>query len=272
MKYLSIGHVCMDVDGRGYRLGGSVSYVSKLLNKLEAEPSVLTSFGSDFLFEKEFHGIPIELVPAAETTIFENIYSNQTRTQILHKKASDIYPDYPGIKTDILHLCPIADEVRLENFEHLHPDTFVIITPQGWLRQWDTNGRIEFKPINWNELAFADVVIISSEDVPESMIDEIRDAIAILVVTNNEDGAVAYADGEAFFLPSFPVNVVDATGAGDAFAVGFATSYYKSKNIWESLAMGHSISSLCIESIGLDNLPDLNLIDRRYGQYCRMYL
>ena len=42
-----------------------------------------------------------------------------------------------------------------------------------------------------------------------------------LVVKDGATGATAFAGGEAAFEPSLPVEVVDAVGAGDAFAGGY---------------------------------------------------
>lgn len=47
----------------------------------------------------------------------------------------------------------------------------------------------------------------------------------IVIVTLGADGALVWANGTVEVLPTFPVEVVDTTGAGDAFCGAFAAFY-----------------------------------------------
>ena len=66
-----------------------------------------------------------------------------------------------------MHLAPLAQEIDpglLDTF----PGSMMVITPQGWMRGWDEDGKIF--PVQWEHaeaaLARADVVIFSTDDVP----------------------------------------------------------------------------------------------------------
>lgn len=48
-----------------------------------------------------------------------------------------------------------------------------------------------------------------------------------VVATEGSDGATAWCDGQLVHVPAIPVEVVDTTGAGDAFRAGFAVAWLK---------------------------------------------
>jgi len=53
----------------------------------------------------------------------------------------------------------------------------------------------------------------------------------------------------------FPVkNVVDPTGAGDAFGGGLAAAFAHDESIQEAIINGSALASLCIEGIGIESL------------------
>jgi ribokinase len=62
-------------------------------------------------------------------------------------------------------------------------------------------------------------------------------------------------------VPAYPANVVDPTGAGDAFCGGFLAGYRKTFDPLESVLYGNISASLVIEGQGplyaMDALPGL---------------
>ena len=55
-------------------------------------------------------------------------------------------------------------------------------------------------------------------------------------------------------MPAASVDVIDATGAGDAFCGGFLARFSHDENLIESLLCGTVSASFCIESFGFDGL------------------
>ncbi|HEX55513.1 MAG: sugar kinase [Candidatus Altiarchaeales archaeon] len=78
----------------------------------------------------------------------------------------------------------------------------------------------------------------------------IDSGVRIVVVTLGKDGCyVRYLDDE-IRVKSFPANVIDTTGAGDAFNAGFLYGVLKNMSIKESAIMGNWIAARCIEKFG----------------------
>lgn len=94
---------------------------------------------------------------------------------------------------------------------------------------------------------------------PESASDSfIRDLILALssygpervVITDGDDGAWAYADGELFYQPPFPTDVVESTGAGDSFSVGCVGALMSGKALTDGLRWGGAMAHAVLQEIG----------------------
>lgn len=274
LKYLSIGHCCHDLVDDGYVLGGTASYASMLAKRLGVDSHILTSYGDDFLFEKEFvdSNIPLNNCKADETTIFKNEYVGGQRTQTILARANTIgvedLREY-NEQFDIAHICPIADEVETNILHKLSNDTITLVTPQGWLRQWDNDGKVSYKEIDWSLLSGVDFVIISDEDVPDldDQLSLIKASVKNLIVTKGESGSIMYADKVEATFPAYPSVIVDPTGAGDTFATGFIMRYAQTKEIVDSMIYANCLASICIEHQGTTFFEHLHNVEERMDFY-----
>lgn len=267
-NYLLIGHSCHDKTSSGFTLGGAVSYSGIAAKKLGAEPAILTSVGNDFLFHKIFEKekIPFHIKSAEQTTIFENIYSEEKRTQYIHAKAANIFVnDIPYFLRNpkIVQCSPICDEVDFEILSYF-PGVLVGATIQGWLRQWNKSGLVSPKKINWSKLSAADVVIFSDEDIRgfEEYLPEIISHVKIVAMTQGVDGVNIWEKGTRFHFPSYPTQVVDATGAGDVFAAAFLIRLSQTENISKAARFANAAASLSVGGHGFDNLKSWEEIIR----------
>jgi 1D-myo-inositol 3-kinase len=87
--FVVVGHVCQDLlPTGGLNLGGSVSYAATTARNLGYRVGIVTSAGPDMDLDAALPGAEIRCDRAAETTLFENIYHNGRRTQILHGQAN----------------------------------------------------------------------------------------------------------------------------------------------------------------------------------------
>jgi ribokinase len=84
-----------------------------------------------------------------------------------------------------------------------------------------------------------------------------------LIVTLGEDGVLAISGDEPqLFQAAFRVKAVDALGAGDAFAAGFATSLVEGRPLAEALRRGSACGALAATKLGVyDALPGLNEVE-----------
>ena len=77
-------------------------------------------------------------------------------------------------------------------------------------------------------------------------------AAAVVCVTLGEDGSLARAHGREIWTPSFAVDCVDTTGAGDAFRGGFAAGCLRAPagELEEVLAYANAVAALNCRGLG----------------------
>lgn len=264
--FLSIGHFCYDVSPDGYILGGSASYSTLTARNLGYRARAVTAVGKNF--DRQhclLKGIDTVYHESPETTIFDNQYdANGDRQQFIlghakQLKGSDIPPEW--CTTKIVYLCPIADEVSAELVHCFSEDTLIGATPQGWLRQWDSNGKVRAKRWATAEtiLPYLDVLILSDEDL-RSYPDELEKYLRlapIVVLTKGARGATLFQQGTQLESAAYPVTEVDPTGAGDMFATAFLINYYQTRSVQDALNFAHCVASFAVEGIGTSCIPKL---------------
>lgn len=76
----------------------------------------------------------------------------------------------------------------------------------------------------------------------------------LVVVTDGSKGVYAFDGTVKYFLKATPVKVVEATGAGDAFACAFVSGMIMGKNVEDSLKMGSSNAESVIQHFGAKNI------------------
>ncbi|HPE73991.1 MAG TPA: PfkB family carbohydrate kinase, partial [Candidatus Competibacter sp.] len=85
----------------------------------------------------------------------------------------------------------------------------------------------------------------------------------LLVVTLAETGCVALDEvGQVVSRPAYPIQQVDATGAGDAFGSGLVWSLLRGLSLTEALRVGNACGALIAAREGiLDGLPRRATVD-----------
>ena len=273
-----VGHACHDRVKNKYILGGTVSYASLVARHLSNEVRLLTSYGEDFLFEKDLKdlGIHVDNVPANDTTIFENRYIGSSRTQIMHKRANDITEmEIQKLRPASLYMfCPIANEMDINRKLLDSIDGFKGATIQGWLRSTDKHRRVIPAIPSLQLFEGLDIAVLSEDDVADlpGLIPELVRIIPIVAITKGEEGVIIFQKGEELHYPSFETKAIEVTGAGDVFATVFMSAYTASNDIVEASSMAHSAASLSIEGIGTKAIPNLQQIRVRQELYRNRYL
>lgn len=277
-KIQLVGHVCHDLVSEEIILGGTVSYAVLIARYLSNEISLLTSFGADFRFKEQMDqlGVTVENIPASQTTVFENVYEGDQRIQYLHQRAKDIIVDSRHIINDatLIMLCPIADEIILDNEFLAHYKGIKGATIQGWLRAVGSDKRVYPKLPDHLLFTELDIVVLSEDDISgfPDILDQLIKWVPIVVLTKGVHGADIYERGFVHHYPSYDTKVVDLTGAGDIFSVVFMSCYAGTKDIKEAAVLAHSAASLSIEGKGTEAIPDLEKIKNRYNLYVNKYL
>jgi len=260
VNYLIIGHLTRDLTPNGPRLGGTVAYAGLTAQALGLRVGIVTSWGGELPLGN-LKSIPIISYPAEHSTTFENIYNDTGRVQIVHTVAPRL--DYhmipePWRQAPIVHLGPVAQEVE-PGLVRYFPNSLVGVTPQGWLRSWDHEGRVHAS--EWPEAAFtlqnSGAAVMSVEDVQndEGRIEEMAASAPILVVTEGAAGARVYWNGDVRRFRPPQQEEVDATGAGDVFAAAFFIRLNLTHDPWESARFANLVAANSVTRCGLEGIP-----------------
>lgn len=260
IDYLAIGHVTVDRTPFGPVLGGTVTYASLTARALGLQTGLITSWGEEADLTP-LASVPMTGIVVDQSTTFENVYAGGTRRQTLHGLAQNL--DYYLIpetwrSTPIVHLAPVAQEVE-PGLVRQFPGQFVGATLQGWLRAWDSEGRV--RAGEWPEAPFVlgrlDAALLSMEDVGDDLrrVHELAALSQLLVATDGPRGAHVYWRGESRHFPTPQVEASDETGAGDIFAAVFFVHYHHTENPWEAAELATRIASLSTTRSGLKAVP-----------------
>lgn len=260
VDYLAIGHITIDLTPDGPRLGGSAAYAALTAKALGWRAGILTAWAEELPLGP-LADLPIINIGAEHSTTFENIYSASGRVQRVHGDAPFI--DFHMIpeawrSPKIIQLAPVAREVSPRILKYVD-DSFIAVTPQGWLREWDEAGHV--RSTDWEEgelvLAHADAAVIGREDVNgnQAQIERLAAACPVLVVTDGEAGATLYTKGEEHQIEAPFTEEVDPTGAGDIFAAAFFTRMYQSGQPLEAAQFAVRLAANSVSKVGLDGVP-----------------
>ena len=84
---------------------------------------------------------------------------------------------------------------------------------------------------------------------------------SILAITHGAEGSTVLTKDEKFFAPSYKVDVVDTTGAGDAFAAGLITGLLTNMPLDKIPYFANAVSALKITRKGAMNIPTLKEVE-----------
>ena len=260
VDYLVIGHLTEDVTSTGLRLGGTAAYSALTARAFGLRTGIVTSVGETTSLEL-LRGIPVMKVPSPHSTTFENHRTASGRTQVLRHRASEItLESLPEAwrKAPIVHLGPVAQELAPE-VAGVFAASMLGITPQGWMRAWDTAGNVT--ACAWSSasaiLPRAGAVVISREDVhgDEDAIHAMAQQTRVLAVTEGAAGSVLYWNGDSRRFRAPNVAEVDDVGAGDVFAAALFIRLYMTRDPWEAARFATLLAARSVTRPGFAGIP-----------------
>jgi sugar/nucleoside kinase (ribokinase family) len=274
--FLVIGHLAKDRVAEGWRLGGTAAYASLTASRLGLRTAVLTSAASDLDPSLLLPDIDVRLLPAAETTIFENVYGPEGRLQYVWARAkniaaSDVPPEFLAAK--VVLLGPLVGEVD-EEIARCFPRSLLAISTQGWLRTVLPDGRVEqISPRRWRPrlLKRSQALFVSAEDLPPEETEETlarwAAQVPLLAFTHGVRGARLWSQGRWREVPAVPAEELDPTGAGDVFAAAFLCRYVETDDAWQAALFAAAAASFSLEAPGTAAIPSRQQVEERLRAY-----
>jgi sugar/nucleoside kinase (ribokinase family) len=262
LDFLVVGHVCKDLTREGYQLGGTVLYSALTAKSLGRNVAVITSAGPDLNLREILKDIEVVCLPSPGTTTFRNVYQGKERQQFIYDVARKIATeDVPPAwrKVPVVHLGPVAGEIGVD-LARQFSSSLVGVTPQGWLRRRDEEGRVF--PSRWVEadrlLSLVDVLIVSEDDLrgKAEALGRQLDVPRMTVVTKGASGATLHYQGRVFEYPARDTICVDPTGAGDIFAAAFLVRLAETDDPHQATRFANVAASLSVERVGIGSVPN----------------
>jgi len=272
-EYLVIGHLTSDLlDGDGSKMGGTVTYAGLTALALGNHVRLLTSCSAEIDL-LTLAGIESKIIPSDKTTTYKNISFATGRVQYMYERAeclTTLSVPSDWINAPLVHLGPIADEVDPQIFE-CFVGAFIGITPQGWLRGFDAQGKVF--PIDWhydeNLLRRADATVLSLEDLgaDPTKIAFWRSVSKVLVLTRSKQGATVYIADKAYDFPAPEKDLVEDTGAGDIFAACFFHAFSQTRDPFMAAPFAVDLAACSVTRRGFASIPtraEVQLIASKY--------
>lgn len=279
-----IGHVTRDIirirNVERKNPGGTAYYTSLPLQRLGLNVAVITKLAvenqTSLLNELKQSGITIFCGESPETTSFENIYRDETRSDRVQKvqniAESFSLRDIDPVSAPVFHLGPLTKEdIPLKLLEELSKrDVLISLDGQGFIRHIKNEMVREY---DWEEkqkgLAFVDILkaninearILSGEDNAEQAASQLAEyGPKEVIVTHGNKGSVIYSNKQIYRIPAFPPRkLVDPTGCGDTYVAGYLYQRLKSSDLDKIGRFAAKLATLKLETFGSLMLDDETL-------------
>ncbi len=113
-------------------------------------------------------------------------------------------------------------------------------------------------------LSVADFLLGSIEDdfLPLTGAKTLQEAVKTLLTENNviiahdKKGASAFTINDTSSADSYPVEIADTLGAGDAFNAGFLYGLSRHEDLGRCLVYGNAVAAICVSGNGARHTPD----------------
>jgi sugar/nucleoside kinase (ribokinase family) len=259
-------------------LGGNAANVAMAATKLGMTSSILTSVGNDANgkmiqdeLEKKFVNTDLLSLDKKIKTRYSVILNFKKERTILsyhQKRAYDFPKNLP--ESNWIYYTSLSDgyeqlQEKLLKFLDKHKSTRLVYNP----------GSIQLKNQDLTKeiLSHTDILIVNLEEAEKILntkLNKEKSVRALIhkllalgaketVITNGDAGAWGGNAESVWHCPTFPVEVVSKTGAGDAFSAAYLAARFYEHDIAAALNWGIANSCTAISSFG----PDKNLLNKK---------
>ena len=269
-----IGHITLDkiVTPRKttYMPGGTSYYFSHGISHLKdiKHYQLVTALApSEFKAVEDIRakGIKVTVIPSHRTVYFENTYgeNQDNRSQRVLAKADPFTVEQlENINAHIFHLGSLlADDFSLDVVKYLSTKGILAVDAQGYLRE--VRGEKVY-PLDWTDkveaLKYIDILKVNEHEMevltglsdPHEAARKLHEwGVKEVLVTLGSMGSLIF-DGKDFYrIPAYkPQQVVDATGCGDTYTIGYLYRRVSGASIEEAGRFAAAMSTLKIEKSG----------------------
>jgi len=269
-----IGHITLDKiitpKQTIYMPGGTSYYFSHGISHLNdwKNYKLVTSLApSEYSSVDELtgKGLNVEIIPSKKTVYFENLYgiNQNNRTQRVLAKADPFTVEkIQHIEAKIFHLGSLlSDDFSLDVIKYLSKKGILSVDAQGYLRE--VRGENVY-PIDWCEkkeaLKYVHILKVNEHEAKVlTGLDDYQAAarqlaewgVKEVLLTLGSEGSIIYAENSFYYIPAYPPKeVVDATGCGDTYMLGYLYMRNKGVSYEEAGCFAAALSTVKLEKSG----------------------
>lgn len=210
-------------------------------------------------------GLNVEIIPSKKTVYFENSYgiNQNNRTQRVLAKADPFTVEkIQHIEAKIFHLGSLlSDDFSLDVIKYLSKKGILSVDAQGYLRE--VRGENVY-PIDWCEkkeaLKYVHILKVNEHEAKVlTGLDDYQSAarqlaewgVKEVLLTLGSEGSIIYAENSFYYIPAYPPKeVVDATGCGDTYMLGYLYMRNKGVSYEEAGCFAAALSTVKLEKSG----------------------
>ena len=210
-------------------------------------------------------GLNVEIIPSKKTVYFENSYgiNQNNRTQRVLAKADPFTVEkIQHIEAKIFHLGSLlSDDFSLDVIKYLSKKGILSVDAQGYLRE--VRGENVY-PIDWCEkkeaLKYVHILKVNEHEAKVlTGLDDYQVAarqlaewgVKEVLLTLGSEGSIIYAENSFYYIPAYPPKeVVDATGCGDTYMLGYLYMRNKGVSYEEAGCFAAALSTVKLEKSG----------------------
>jgi sugar/nucleoside kinase (ribokinase family) len=288
-----VGHLSRDLlvtpETSREALGGGTAYAMLAPSLGISRCGIVSCVGGDF--EDEYmralvkSGLDIAGVSrdGQHTTRFINQYdSTGVRTQRVEAIAAPIKKNAlleRHLQSRVIHFCPLIGEIDISCIKAAkEAGALVSLDPQGFLRTVQGDRVV---PKEWTDrtavLKHVDVLKLDEDELQSAVgtateIDAVgrilNEGPEIVIVTRDRRGSTIYSQEDKIDIPLILADqLVDTTGSGDTYAIGFLVEYTQNENLKQAGMFGASCASFNLETMGPSEMPTRKQVESRMASY-----
>jgi ribokinase len=181
--------------------------------------------------------------------------------EYLEKTISEVIDKIPYCK--YIQLCNVNKKVFMEVKEKIKK-TKISLDPGGRVIEFSLNDLEGIDLLLLNEVECKKLTNVNYKEGAKLL----SKYVNIVVVKMGERGAYLFDGNNEIEIPAIKVNVVDTTGAGDAFNAGFITGLIRGLSLRECMYWGIATAALKIQKKGArSGLPNINELKKFLSYY-----
>jgi sugar/nucleoside kinase (ribokinase family) len=210
-------------------------------------------------------GIQVEVLPSRKTVYFENIYGenqDDRKQRVLAKADPFTVEELKDEEAKFFHLGSLlSDDFSLDVVKLLSGKGKLAVDAQGYLREVRDE---QVYPTDWKDkreaLKYIDIlkvneheaeVLTGFKDFKQAALQLAEWGVKEVLLTLGSLGSIIYAEGTFYKIPAYPAkNVVDATGCGDTYSMGYLYMRNKGASYEEAGCFAAALSTIKLEKSG----------------------